>query len=119
MNSSHSLITPENIDRQNILVNCYSLYRPVFDIRVEMRDHRRNPDVVYCLFDFDGSPQLPVDTPLNNCRVAASGAMVALSPYHPLDVVSGEAEYNPFAFDVACLGNILELYLSVSSPCLW
>ncbi|RPD78062.1 hypothetical protein L226DRAFT_543568 [Lentinus tigrinus ALCF2SS1-7] len=109
----HSLrIAHRDLDRHNILVNCYSLHRPVSALNTEMREHRRSSEIAYCLFDFDRALQLPLDTPLKSCRVAASGAMVALSPYHPLDVSYGESEYNPFAFDVACLGNMFKLYFS-------
>ncbi|RPD68639.1 hypothetical protein L226DRAFT_548493 [Lentinus tigrinus ALCF2SS1-7] len=105
-------IAHRDLDHQNILVNCYSLYRSVYDIQAEMREHRRSPEIAYCLFDFDRALQFPLDTPLRSCRAPASGAMVALSPYHPLDVSFGESEYNPFAFDVACLGNMFKLHFS-------
>ncbi|RPD59803.1 acid protease [Lentinus tigrinus ALCF2SS1-6] len=102
----------KDLDHQNILVNCYSLYQSVYDLQAEMREHRRSPEIAYCLFDFDRALQFPLDTPLRSCRTPASGAMVALSPYHPLDVSFGESEYNPFAFDVACLGNMFKLHFS-------
>ncbi|EIW63526.1 uncharacterized protein TRAVEDRAFT_43812 [Trametes versicolor FP-101664 SS1] len=36
--------------------------------------------------------------------------------YHPLDTSCGEYDYNPFAYDVACLGNLYRIHFSTIVP---
>lgn len=71
----------------------------------------------YCLFDFNLSLKLPLETSLQDCRISAAGAYGRGTFWaHPQDIAQGEYEYNPFAFDVACLGNVFlgEFFVSFS-----
>lgn len=70
----------------------------------------------YCLFDFDLAMIFPPDTPLDTFRLESSHALCGAPEYHPMDVEQGEPYYNPFAYDVGCLGNLLASELDVSSP---
>ena len=58
----------------------------------------------YCLFDFNLSVLFPRDAPLHICRLPADLASCGAPRYHPPDLQQGELDYNPFAFDVGCMG---------------
>lgn len=78
------------------------------------REHIHSSAVVYALFDFDLSLQLPPDTSLKSCRRPADEAFIGKKLYHAPDVYEGERHYNPFAFDVACLGRLYLAHFKVS-----
>ncbi|KAM5542806.1 hypothetical protein V8D89_003767 [Ganoderma adspersum] len=102
-------IVHRDIDRHNIMVNFYAfgLYRDKFFDALEK--HRRGPDSLHCLVDFDRSLKLPLSTPLDTCRLVADAAMVSATPYQPPDLNLAEHDYNPFAYDVGCLGNMFRI----------
>ncbi len=68
--------------------------------------------MAYCLFDFDFSVQFPPSTPLERCRLLTD-VVVSATPYQPLDFAAGEYDYDPFAFDVGCLGNMFRMHFAV------
>lgn len=68
--------------------------------------HRACQLARYCLFDFDLSIIVPVGIRHLQSRFARAG-----SPWnHPMDIEQGEPYYNPFAYDVASMGNMLSTY---------
>ncbi|KAI0675110.1 kinase-like domain-containing protein [Trametes maxima] len=102
-------IVHRDIDTTNILINCYD---PTSDFIHEkvVAKHRRNGAATYCLFDFNLSTQLPPDTSVRHCRRPATEAFLVMPAYMPNDALLGEPSYNPFAFDVGCLGNIFRIF---------
>lgn len=66
--------------------------------------------VRYCLFDFDISMIFPPNASAMDCRLDSSLSNWGISLYHPPDTKQGEFDYDPFPFDVACLGNFLAEY---------
>ena len=106
----------QDIDFHNIMVNyyCFGLRGKKFSHAVE--EHRQSPDAVHCLMDFDRSLKLPSDTSLDTCRLPAEAAMVSGTPYRPPDLCLAEHDYNPFAYDVACLGNMFRITYVVRRP---
>ncbi|KAF9484827.1 hypothetical protein BDN70DRAFT_849126 [Pholiota conissans] len=70
---------------------------------LQRQELRAKGQLVYALTDFNYSLMLPVDTDLRSCRlpIAESYPGVIEKPY---GVVHGEVYFNPFAYDVACLG---------------
>ena len=64
--------------------------------------------------DYDQSIQLPPEVSLRDCRRPSDEACSGWDLYKPDDVCNGQAEYNPFAFDVGMLGNLFRVHLSVS-----
>ncbi len=109
------LNAPQDIDEHNIMSNTYSLwgYSPAFGNT--LAQHRRTSRVLYCLFDFNLSVRFTLDKPLHVCRLVADPSTMSGTPYGPLDVSLGEYDYNPFAYDVACLGNMFRAQFAVSS----
>ncbi|KAI9067541.1 hypothetical protein FKP32DRAFT_1609404 [Trametes sanguinea] len=103
--------TARDIDTNNILVNCY---RPdaCRSASSALPEHRRSNHVCYSLIDFDIALQMSEDIPLGSCRLPASAAYIGSALYQPPDVRLGEHEYNPYAFDVASLGNIFRIHFS-------
>ncbi|KAI9066413.1 hypothetical protein FKP32DRAFT_1565973 [Trametes sanguinea] len=99
-------IAHRDIFNSNMLVDYYRHDVPACDIGPILAERRRTHDIHYCLLDFDLSIKLPPSTSLRDCLRPASEAMTTCSPYEPPDVAHGEEAYNPFAFDVACLGNM-------------
>ena len=101
-------IGAEDSDWMQGLVN----YPPLPSYDGRPRDFRTR----YCLYDFNLSLRLPPETSLQDCRISSVG-VDGWGTYwaHPQDIAQGEYEYNPFAFDVACLGNVLLDALVVST----
>ncbi|KAH9847133.1 hypothetical protein C2E23DRAFT_742365, partial [Lenzites betulinus] len=81
-----------------------------------LREHRRSPNSAYALFDYDLSLILPLDASLTDCRRPRIEAYIGQGIYHPPDVFQGERYYNPFPFDVGCLGNLYLNWLSRAIP---
>ncbi|KAI0630194.1 hypothetical protein C8Q77DRAFT_1136856 [Trametes polyzona] len=109
-------IVHRDIIDDNMLVNCYNL-ETRFDLpgAQESLDCHRSAtdpsDVHYCLFDFDICHIFPLDAPLQACRRPADEAWAGAPSYQPDDVWRGEHDYDPFAYDVACLGYFLVVWL--------
>ena len=103
----------QDIDYHNVMVNYYvfGLYKEKF-LHV-LEEHRRGPDALHCLVDFDRSLKLPLSTPLDACRLPADAAMVSGTPYQPPDLNLAEHDYDPFAYDVGCLGNMFRITYAV------
>ncbi|OSC99020.1 hypothetical protein PYCCODRAFT_1374017 [Trametes coccinea BRFM310] len=99
-------IAHRDIFNNNILVDYYSHDVFADEIGPVLAEYRRTHKVYYSLFDFNLSIKLPPSTSLRDCLRPAREAMTTCSPYEPPDVALGEYAYNPFAFDVACLGNM-------------
>lgn len=99
-----------------MLVDCYSPDIEIWKMDPVLDNHRRTsqPGAQYCIFDFDTSIQLPPDTCLREARRPARESRITVSPFQPADIDLGEHAYNPFAYDVACLGNVYRVYFSVS-----
>lgn len=79
-------------------------------------EHRRTGDVHYCLMDFNISLCTSLDTGLDSFYRPREEAMMGAPAYQPPDVSLGEPIYNPFAYDVACLGNIYRVFFTVRHP---
>ncbi|KAI0070379.1 hypothetical protein K474DRAFT_816925 [Panus rudis PR-1116 ss-1] len=70
-------------------------------------EQKRSGTLAYALFDFDLAIQFPEDTSVKDFRIPSEHAFYGWPNYHPRDVYRGQVDYNPFAFDVACLGHLL------------
>ncbi len=108
------LTAPQDIDEHNIMNNIYSLWEYGPEFAPTLAQHRRTSRVLYCLFDFNLSVQFSLDKPLHECRLIADPSTMSGTPYGPLDVSLGVCDYDPFAYDVACLGNMFRAQLAVS-----
>lgn len=87
----------------NILINCYHQTEGFYDFRPFFSSRQAK----FVLCDFDLSIMFPPDTP-PAARVCPASESDWGSPwYHPPDTANGEALYDPFAYDVACLGGLL------------
>ena len=94
------------------MTNCYYL-GPRESFENVLRNHRRDLHDAYCLFDFDFSCKFPPSTPLTSCRLGRDDLTVSDTPFNPLDLHLGQYNYNPFAYDVAGLGNLFKYYFGV------
>ncbi|KAI0823891.1 hypothetical protein BC628DRAFT_1489800 [Trametes gibbosa] len=99
-------IAHRDISESNMLVNWYCCSLNTDLCFQRWREHCRSPNVTYALFDLDLSLILPADTE----------ALAGQPIYQPYDVDQGERHYNPFAFDVACLGNLYLYWLNRAIP---
>ncbi|RDX55195.1 hypothetical protein OH76DRAFT_1397577 [Lentinus brumalis] len=99
-------VAHRDIDQQNIMNNIYTLWRPSDAFPTRLAEHRRTSRVLYCLFDFNLSVQFPLNTPLHECRLVSENCTFTGSAYIPWDVCFGAYDYDPFTYDVACLGNM-------------
>ena len=68
-----------------------------------------NENVKYALIDFDTAMVLPKSTR----RLPWSFATIGQPMWHPPDVYAGEHDYDPYAFDVGCMGNVFASELDV------
>ncbi|KAI0769459.1 hypothetical protein BD413DRAFT_477700, partial [Trametes elegans] len=111
-------LTVNDIDSNNMLVNCYNPLAVILgdDNEDILPTHPRAYSVRYCLFDFNVSLRSPEDTSLSACRRPSCESSIGSPLFQPPDVNFGEYEYNPFAYDVACLGNVYRIYFSPMVP---
>lgn len=61
----------------------------------------------FVLCDFNLSIRFPPDTPPEARVLPALESEYGSSEFHPPDAANGETVYDPFAYDVACLGGLL------------
>lgn len=108
------LTSLQDIDLSNIAINWYCSRFETDTCAERRREHSHSPAVMYALFDFDMSLQLPPDTSLKSCWRPADEAFTGKKLYHAPDVYEGERHYNPFAFDVACLARLYLAHFKVS-----
>lgn len=95
-------------------MNCYSPALDDYWARDMLRDHiQTSGRVEYALFDFNLSVQFPADLDIRTARLPSREAWCGALMFHPTDATMGQPEYNPFPFDVACLGNLLLYHFSV------
>ncbi|KAI0355662.1 hypothetical protein OH77DRAFT_1495961 [Trametes cingulata] len=109
-------IAHRDIHDTNIAVNWYCGHGHHETCAQRLSEHSRSPLAAYALFDFDLSLQLPLETDVKRCRRPALEAFIGKRSYHPADVYQGESHYNPFAFDVACLGNLYLYHFAEAIP---
>ncbi|OBZ74118.1 hypothetical protein A0H81_06460 [Grifola frondosa] len=103
-------IAHRDISLSNMMVNLFSAvnFREVNRLRPVLEKHRSSSHARYCLFDFNLSIQFPPGKPVEGYRSPSKEAYRGTDDYHPWDVYQGQFEYNPFAFDVGCLGNVFK-----------
>ncbi|CAA7268457.1 unnamed protein product [Cyclocybe aegerita] len=87
----------------NVLVNHFSSDIPSNNnpIRVKLRD---SGHLLYALFDFDISIIVPADIKREEYRLPYTMSWWGWT--RPYDTAQGEFDYDPFSFDVGCLGRV-------------
>ncbi|CDO74564.1 hypothetical protein BN946_scf184931.g3 [Trametes cinnabarina] len=108
-------IVHRDIHETNIMVNWYCYTADPLVRSQGMRAHRRTSAVSYALHDFDLALQLPPETSLRDCRRPSIESCIGKTDYQPSDTWAGEVDYNPFAFDVGCLGNLFIYHFAESA----
>ncbi|TBU59667.1 hypothetical protein BD310DRAFT_976387 [Dichomitus squalens] len=83
-------IAHRDIFEYNVVVNCYRLDRDMDRLSEDLVDHRRRPDVLYALMDYDQSIYLPQVTSLEHCRRPAQEAWAGADMYRPDDRFTAE-----------------------------
>ncbi|KAK7676337.1 hypothetical protein QCA50_020720 [Cerrena zonata] len=96
-----NLIVHRDIRPDNILINCIT-NRVVTDLRPFLDSGHAK----FALCDFGLSFKFPPDTPLEERLRPSIDCCIGTLEYQPPDGTDGEAFYDPFAFDVACLGGV-------------
>ncbi|TFK89104.1 hypothetical protein K466DRAFT_545831 [Polyporus arcularius HHB13444] len=109
-------IAHRDICDYNMVINRYRVDHDRDLLKEDLRQHRVGDEVFYALMDYDQSIQLPQECSLRNCRRPASESTFGAEIYRPEDCASGEPTYNPFAFDVAMLGNVFRFHFSEVAP---
>ncbi|KIM38156.1 hypothetical protein M413DRAFT_447921 [Hebeloma cylindrosporum] len=94
-----------DISEGNILANHFSCSNDCCSFtRTDMRsDLRRADRLDYALNDFDWSLLLPAEASLKDFRIPISGTYPGVYE-KPNEALRGEVDFNPFAYDVGCLG---------------
>lgn len=95
-------MTFQDINTSNILVNHFGATCGNLDNDVR-RTLRRDGQLVYAINDFDISIVFPPTATREECRLPISYACDG-GQNQPLDTRQGELDYDPFVFDVGCLG---------------
>ncbi|CAL1698426.1 unnamed protein product [Somion occarium] len=96
----------------NVLINCYHSSEFCYDFRPFFTTKQAR----FVLCDFNLSVMFPSDTPLANRLLPVSESEWGSPEYHPPDVANGETVYDPFAYDVACLGGVLCATIGYLTP---
>ncbi|OBZ76396.1 Cyclin-dependent kinase 2 [Grifola frondosa] len=111
-------IAHRDIAECNVMVNYVSAipFRNDDALGPLLERHRSSSQARYCLFDYNLSIQFPLGMPIENYRSPSTEAFRGWDCYHPRDVYQGEFEYNPFAFDVGCLGNLFMIRFADAIP---
>lgn len=99
-----------------MLVNLfdYNDYHPPSYLRCALRAGLYREPVRYCLMDFNLSVIFPVELPIEECRLSIRIMNHGTAWYAPPSLEWSNLVYDPFAYDVACLGGIFVEHLSVS-----
>ncbi|KAI0661353.1 hypothetical protein C8Q70DRAFT_1043948 [Cubamyces menziesii] len=109
-------IAHRDIHETNVMINWYCRDGKLDSCSQRLREHYSSSSASYALFDYDLALQLPSTASLKDCRRPALEAFLGKSEYHPRDIHQGEGHYNPFAFDVACLGNLFLYHFVEAIP---
>ncbi|CAL1698365.1 unnamed protein product [Somion occarium] len=109
-----NLIAHRDIRLDNVLVNVYGKDQLMFDYRPFLSS--RQADFVLC--DFGVSIMFPPDTPQAERMRPVSESELGSYQYHPPDAANGQAMYDPFAYDVACLGGLFCEHMTTLVPSL-
>ncbi len=112
--TTYVISCPQDIDDHNIMTNFYSVVWYGAQFATPLRDHRRDPRTQYALIDFNLSMIFDEDASELDCRLPAEAALVSATPFQPSDLWLGEYDYDPFAYDVGCLGNMFRVNFAVS-----
>ena len=86
-----------------MLINYYTADDLEFESCAKKAWRTNSKLVKYALIDFDTAMVLPKSTR----RLSSSLATIGQSTWHPLDTYAGEHDYDPYAFDVGCMGDVL------------
>ena len=105
----------QDIHGGNFLVNhfTFDLDRSVKDFQAHLNGEYGIP-VRYSLFDFNISVAFPEDLAMEECRLDEECLKQGTRFHEASQVMQGELDYDPFAFDVECMGYIFIRYLAVS-----
>ncbi|TBU25143.1 hypothetical protein BD311DRAFT_670288 [Dichomitus squalens] len=109
-------IAHRDIRQTNVLVDGYCPELEETQSIVIVKEHVTSPDVAFCFFDYDLAIQLPKDVSLRDARRPAWEGNRGSLEYHPHDISLAQPEYNPFAYDVACLGNLFLHHFTDAIP---
>ncbi|KAJ3518224.1 hypothetical protein NMY22_g13793 [Coprinellus aureogranulatus] len=107
---SHNTVHRDICDR-NVLVNHYGPGLGFDSVRARLRS---GGQLYYALMDFDIAIVFPPEAKRSACRLPSEMSYHGSYP-QPDDASQGEPDYDPFAFDVACLGL---LFCSILYPLL-
>ncbi|CAL1698389.1 unnamed protein product [Somion occarium] len=101
------------LEYDNVLVNYYDEDpRLLLDYRLFFKSKQTK----FVLCDFGLSVMFPPDTPPSARVCPAEESTWGTFEYHPPDVANGEAVYDPFAYDVACMGGVLCHVIGYMTP---
>ena len=103
----------QDIRASNVLVNGYCPEIEDYESMAIVKEHLSSSSAAFCFFDYDLAVQLPKNACLYNTRRPAWEGNRGSPEFHPQDIYLAQPEYNPFAFDVACLGNMFVHYFTV------
>ncbi|GJJ07970.1 hypothetical protein Clacol_002177 [Clathrus columnatus] len=106
-------IVHRDLKEDNTLVNHFGAYR--CNKKNMMRPKLRTAgQLTYVLFDFDLSLMLPSPA----CRLPSSRSVEIFSIVWPYDTSHGELDYDPYKFEMGCLGIILCQKFQPSQHCI-
>ncbi|CAL1698420.1 unnamed protein product [Somion occarium] len=107
-----NLIAHRDIKLDNILVNKYHSS----EISPSLRSFFASKKARFALCDFGLSVKFSPETPPCARVCPASESEWGYFEFHPPDAANGESVYDPFAYDVACLGGLLCKTIGYMTP---
>lgn len=103
----------QDIKYSNMLVNHFYANTCLVSDYPEREVHEASPSARYCLCDFNISIMFPESSTSAERRLPADLSAWGAPWNAPADTLQGEFDYDPFAYDVGCLGTMLSRSLDV------
>ncbi|KIJ39034.1 hypothetical protein M422DRAFT_49763 [Sphaerobolus stellatus SS14] len=100
-----NFIVHRDIKPGNTLVNHFGAY--LVGDNEKRRNLRSSGKLTYALYDFDLSLMLPSTSSQDECRLPAWRSFEIITIESPYDTRQAEMDYNPFVFEMGCLGIML------------
>ncbi|KAJ3525162.1 hypothetical protein NMY22_g10690 [Coprinellus aureogranulatus] len=112
---SHNIVH-RDISEANILVNHFTVNNAMWT--VDRSQLSKDGLLLFALYDFDISVVFPKEAERSKCRLPSERSCEGPWPKPTWDTSHGEIDYDPFAYDVGCMGLLFCTWVQTFTPAL-